>query len=73
MLASEPSVFPEIIEPIRIELGVFDSVLNVFVAQVVLDSACILPLVCKLATAGMPEHVGMHREFQIRSTQTRKQ
>ena len=73
MLASKLSVSPEIIEPVRIELGVFDSVLNVFVAQVVLDSVCILPLICKLVTTGMPEHVGMHRKFQIRGTQTREQ
>jgi hypothetical protein len=56
------SILPKPVKPARGQLGVFDGVLNVPVAEVVLQGARVLPVIRQLEAAGMPQHVGMHRE-----------
>lgn len=57
------SVFPETLESVRGKLGVTDRMLDVLVAQVVLQCASVMAVVGEFVAAGVPEHVGMHGEF----------
>jgi hypothetical protein len=52
------SVFPEILEPIWIHLGVSHCVRDIFVAHVVLQRSSVVPIVGELKSGGVPEHVG---------------
>ena len=47
-------ISPEVAEPVRRKLGITDSVLNILVAEIVLQGAGIVPIVGKLIPAGMP-------------------
>ena len=58
------SVFPKALEPIRRQLGVADSVLDVPVPEVVLKRPRVVPVIGELEPAGMPGHVGMNGEGQ---------
>lgn len=59
-------VSPEVLESRRGELCVADRVLDALVTQVVLDCPCIVPVVGKLVTCGVTEHVRMNGELQAR-------
>src|ERR1700756_504229 len=52
-----PSIFPEILEARRTQLGVPHGVLNVLVAEVELDRARVLAGVRQVETARVPKHV----------------
>lgn len=56
------SVPPEILETLRRKLRISHSVLDVLVAQVVLNGPRIVPIIGELVAAGMPEHVGVNGE-----------
>ena len=55
-------VFPEVSKPIRRKLAVSDGVLDVLVAEIVLQGSGIVPIVGKLIPARMSQHVRMQRE-----------
>lgn len=59
---SRLSIFPEVLEAIRRQLGIAGRVLNVAMPEVMLDGAGILAVVGELVTRGMPQHVRMDRE-----------
>src|ERR1035441_2396540 len=48
------SISPEVLEPIRREFGIAGGVLDVAVAQVMLDRPCVLPVVGQLIAGGVP-------------------
>ena len=52
-------ISPEVFEPIGRELGVADGVLDILVAEIVLQGSGIVPVVGKLIAARMPQHVRM--------------
>jgi hypothetical protein len=58
---------PEILEPVRAQLGVTHRVLDVLVAEVVLQRAGIVSVVGKLEAAGMAKHVWMDGKRQSSS------
>jgi hypothetical protein len=53
---------PEVLEPIRRQLGVAHRVLDVLVAETVLQGSGIVPVVGELIAARMPQHVRMQLE-----------
>jgi hypothetical protein len=55
---------PEVLEPIRIQLGVAHRVLDVAVAQISLQRPRIVALVGQDEVAGVPEHMRMNLEAQ---------
>jgi hypothetical protein len=55
---------PKILKPLRRELGVFDRVLNVAMAQEQLDGPRILLVVGQLIAAPVSELMGVHGESQ---------
>jgi hypothetical protein len=55
------SILPEVLKPIRRQLGVSHRVLDVLVPEIVLQRAGIDALVRQLETAGVSEHVWMER------------
>jgi len=57
---------PKILEPIRCQLGVARGVLDVAVAQVLLDRPRVLSIVRQFVARGMAQHVRMHREGKAR-------
>src|SRR6202035_3207939 len=59
-----PSVLPKALEPICCKFGVPDGVLNVPVAEIVLEGAGVLPIVRQLEAAGVAQHVRVNREGQ---------
>jgi hypothetical protein len=59
------SVLPEILEPIRRHLGVSDCVHDIFVAHVVLKGSGVMPIIGQLVSSGVPEHVGVDREWKL--------
>src|SRR5262249_51701662 len=59
------SILPEILEPFRRQLGVAHRVLDVLVAEVVLQRARIDTLIRELVSAGMAQHVRMDRERHL--------
>ena len=59
-------VAPEPFEAVGSELRIPDGVLNVSMAEVVLDRTGVVPLVGELEAAGMTQHVRVHMEPEIR-------
>jgi hypothetical protein len=59
------SVFPEILEAIWCHFGVSNRVHDIFVAHVVLESSRVMPIVGKLIASGVPEHMGVDREWEF--------
>ena len=57
---------PKILEPVRCQLGVARGVLDVAVAQVLLDRPHVLSIVRQFVACGMAQHVRMHREGKAR-------
>jgi hypothetical protein len=57
---------PKIFEPRWRQLGVPHRVLDVLVAQVGLQRACIMTIVGKLEARGVPEHVRVGLDLQVR-------
>jgi hypothetical protein len=53
---------PEVPEPIGRHLGVSHRVLDVLVAEVMLQGARVVAIVCKLEAAGVAQHVRMDRK-----------
>jgi hypothetical protein len=52
-------ISPEVAEPVGRKLGVADGVLDVLVAEIMLQGSGIVPVVGKLIAARMPQHVRM--------------
>src|SRR5262249_50073633 len=46
---------PKVLEPVRRHLGVLDSVLDVLVPEVVLQSPCVVAIIGELKTTGMAQ------------------
>jgi hypothetical protein len=55
-------IAPEVAEPVGRKLGVSHGVLDVLVAEIMLQGTGIVPIVGKLIAARMPQHVRMQRE-----------
>ena len=55
-------ISPEVAEPVGRKLGVADGVLDVPVAEIVLQGSGVVPIVGKLIAARMPQHVRMQLE-----------
>jgi hypothetical protein len=53
------SIPPEVLEPIRRQLGVAHRVLDVLVAKVCLQRPGVVAGICEGEAAGVPKHVGM--------------
>jgi hypothetical protein len=60
------SVFPEALESIGRQRGVAHRRSDRAVAEVVLDCAGVLAVVCELVAAGMPQHVTVNEEGEAR-------
>src|SRR3954463_5149765 len=58
-------VLPEILEPLRGQLGVPCRVLDVAMAQPFLNGSCVVPLVGQLKAASVAQHVRMDREGDL--------
>ncbi len=52
-----PSASPEVLEPRRRQFGVAHRMLDIAVAEVGLQGAGIMSLVCQCVAASVPEHV----------------
>src|SRR5262245_8899758 len=66
--ASRPEVRsapPKVLEPVGCHVGVPDGMLNVLVAEIVLQGTGIMAIVGELEPAGMAKHVGMDREWHL--------
>src|SRR5689334_1477843 len=59
------SVFPEVLESVRRQLGIAHSVHDVLVAKVVLQGPRVPPVVGELEAARMPQHVWMNRKLEL--------
>jgi hypothetical protein len=58
------SVVPEILEAVGRHLGVSNRVHDILVAYV-LERSGVMPVVGELVAGGVPEHVGMNREWKL--------
>src|SRR3954465_7596332 len=58
-------VLPEILEPLRGQLGVPCGVLDVAMAQPLLNGSCVVPIVGQLKAASVAQHVRMDREGEL--------
>ena len=58
------SVLPKVIETVRGQLRVAHGVLNVLMSEIVLNGAGIMPVINKLVTTTMAQHVRMNRESE---------
>src|SRR5262249_60757675 len=58
---------PGFFEAIRRQLGVAHGVLDIFVAEIVLQGSGIVPIVGELISAGVPKHVRMDWEWHLGS------
>src|SRR5262245_42600620 len=56
------SIPPKVPKPVGRKLGVPNGVLDVLMPEVVLQGACVMPVVGEFEPAGMAEHVRMHAE-----------
>jgi hypothetical protein len=63
--APPSSVPPKILESIGRHFGVLDRVLDVLVAQVVLQGPRVVAVVGQLEPAGMAKHVRVDREWHL--------
>ena len=61
-----PSVLPEVPKPRWRQLGVADRVLDVLVAEVLLDGPCVVTVVGELVSGRVAEHVGGAQGIQDR-------
>src|SRR5262249_59301295 len=66
-LACRRQLAPKILEAVRRHLGVPDRMLDVPVAEVVLQSPCVVAIIGELKAAGMAQHVGVDREWHLGS------
>ena len=60
-------IFPEVFESVRSQGRVADRGHDRSVAEIGLDGASVVAVVGELEPAGMPQHVGMHEERELRS------
>lgn len=60
------SILPEFLKWPWCQLGVTDGVMDVAVAQIILNPPQIEPLIGKVVSAGMAQLVGMDREVETR-------
>src|SRR3954454_5038324 len=58
-------VLPKILEPLRGQLGVPCGVLDVAMAQPLLNGSCVVPIVGQLKAASVAQHVRMDREGEL--------
>src|SRR5690349_11215365 len=58
-------VLPEILEPLRGQLGVARRVLDVAMAEPLLNGSRVVPIVGELKAAGVAQHVRMDREGEL--------
>src|SRR5262249_27302858 len=65
--APPSSVPPKVLEPVGCHVGVPDRVLNVVVAEVVLQGPRVVAIVGQLKPAGMAKHVRVDRERHLGS------
>ena len=63
--APPSSVPPKILESVGRHFGVSDGVLDVLVAEVVLQGPRVVAIICELEPAGMAKHVGVDREWHL--------
>ena len=61
----ENSILPESLKPIWCQLGVPHRVLDILVAQIVLDRPGVMSLVRQIEPTGMAQHVGVDREIEL--------
>jgi hypothetical protein len=61
------SASPKVLEPVGRHLGVPDRMLDVPVAEVVLQSPCVVAIIGELKTTGMAQHVWVDRERHLGS------
>ena len=61
-------VLPEILEPLRGQLGVPCRVLDVAMAQPFLNGSCVVPIVGQLKAASVAQHVRVHGEGKLDAT-----
>ena len=67
-------VLPEVLEPLRRQLGVAYGVHDILVPEVMLEGSRVTPIVGELVAARVPEHMWMYWELKLGSDcQTRKQ
>src|SRR5262249_41449273 len=59
------SASPKVLEPVGRHFGIPDGVLNVLVAQVVLQGPRVVAIVRELEPAGMAKHVRVDREWHL--------
>ena len=62
------SLAPKVFEPRRCQLGIAHRVLDILVAEVGLQGARVVPIVREFITAGMPQHMRMRLEAQLRQS-----
>src|SRR5262249_61033796 len=60
------SSLPKVLEPVRRHFGVPDRVLNVLVAEVVLQGPRVVAIIGQLEPAGMAKHVRVDRKWHLR-------
>jgi hypothetical protein len=56
---------PKVLETIYGQFGIADGVLDVFMAEIMLERARILAIVRELVSAGVPEHVWVNPEWHF--------
>ena len=56
---------PKVLEPIGRHFGVSDRVLDVPVAEIVLQSPCVVAIIGELEPAGVAKHVWVDREWHL--------
>src|SRR5260221_7754143 len=59
------SIAPKIAESVGRKLGISHRVLNVLVAEIVLQGSGVVAIVGELEAARMPQHVRMQREWHL--------
>src|SRR5262245_26907106 len=56
---------PEVLEPMRRQLGISDRVLDVLVAKVVLQGSRVVAIICQLEPTGVAKHVRVDQEWHL--------
>src|SRR5262245_25258571 len=59
------SVLPKISKPVGGKLGVTNRVLDILMAEVVLQRARVMAIIGEFESAGMPKHVRVDREWHL--------
>ena len=65
MIFSVRSVLPEVAESRRGQLGVANRVLDILVAEILLDCSRIVPIVGEFVSRCMSKHVRVNRELEL--------